>query len=51
MSWNLVHQSFQQNDVQTVQSSLIWVYTVCHSTKYFKKHLHEKQNLSQKGME
>ena len=23
---------------------MIRVYTVCHSTKYFKKHLHKKQN-------
>ena len=24
---------------------------VCHSTKYVKKQLHQKQNLGQKGME
>ena len=39
--------------MQTVQtqirrSSLIRVYAVCHSSKYFKKPLHKKQNLSQK---
>ena len=33
------------------RSSLIRVYTVCHSTKYFKKELHKKQNLGQKSME
>ena len=33
------------------QESLIRVYNVCHSTKYFKKQLHKKQNLSQKSME
>ena len=27
------------------------VYTVCHSTKYLKKLLHKKQNLSQKSVE
>ena len=32
-------------------SSLIWVYTVCYSTKYFKKELHKKQNFGQKSME
>ena len=31
--------------------SLIKVYTVCHFTKYFKKELHKKQNLGQKGIE
>ena len=33
------------------ESSLIRVYTVCPSTKYFKKELHKKQNLIQKCME
>ena len=33
------------------RSSLIRVYTVCHSTKYLKKLLHKKQNLSQKSTE
>ena len=35
---------------QTAPSSLIRVYTVCHSNKYFKKQLHRKQNLGLKGM-
>ena len=36
--------------VQTVQTQirLLNVYTVCHSTKYFQKQLHKKQNLGQK---
>ena len=33
------------------RSSLIRVYTDCHSTKYFKKQLHKKQNLGKKSME
>ena len=39
--------------MQTVQTqiSLIRVYTVCHLTKYFKKQLHKKQNLSQKNVQ
>ena len=31
--------------------SLIRIYTVCHSTKYFKKQLHQKQKLCQKCTE
>ena len=36
--------------MQTVQTqiSLIKVYIVCHSTKYFKKQLYKKQNLDPK---
>ena len=33
----------------TAPSSLIRVYTVCHSTEYLKKQLHKKQNLGQKS--
>ena len=33
------------------RSSLIRVYTVCYSTKYFKKQLHKKHNLGQNSME
>ena len=33
------------------QSSLIWVYIVCHSTMYFKKQMCKKQNLGPKSME
>ena len=44
-----------QNDcsahIAVWRSSLIKVYTVCHSTKYFKKELHRKQNIDQKRME
>ena len=38
--------------IQTVQAQLrlLRVYTVCHSTKYFKKQLHKKQNLGHKSM-
>ena len=32
-------------------SSLIRVFTVCHSTKHFKRPMHKKQNLSRKSME
>ena len=35
---------------QTARSSLIRVYTVCHSTLYFKKQLPKKQNLGQKNV-
>ena len=35
----------------SLRSSLIRVYIVCHSTKYFKKLLHKKQNLGQKCVE
>ena len=31
--------------------SLIWIYTVCHSTKYFKKEQHKNKNLGKKSME
>ena len=31
-----------------MRSSLIRVYTVCHSTKYFKKQLHKSKNLTKK---
>ena len=31
-----------------LRSSLIRVYTVCHSTMYFKKQVHKKQNLGKK---
>ena len=36
--------------MQTVQTQirLIRIYAVCHSTKYLKKQLHEKQNLDKK---
>ena len=39
--------------MQTVQTqiSLIRVYTVCHSMKYFKKQLHKKHNLGWNSME
>ena len=33
------------------RSSLIRVFTVCHSTKHFKRQLHKKQNLNEKSME
>ena len=33
------------------RSSLIRVYTICHSTKYFQKQLHRKQKLGHKRME
>ena len=33
------------------RSSLIRVYTVCHSTMYFQKQLHKKQNLGQNSTE
>ena len=36
---------------QTAPKGLIRVYTVCHSTKYFKQQVHKKQNLDQNGME
>ena len=36
------------NSVDPDQISLIWVYSVCHSTKYFKKQLQKKQYLSKK---
>ena len=39
------------NSVDPDQSSLIRVYTVCHSAKYFKKQLHKKQNLGQNSLE
>ena len=32
----------------SLRSSLIRVYTVCHSTKYLKKHLHKKENFGKK---
>ena len=35
-------------DQTAPRSSLIWVYTVCHSTMYFKKQLHKKQILDEK---
>ena len=37
---------------QTAPEGAAWirVYTVCHSTKYFKKQLHKKQNLGQNSM-
>ena len=35
---------------QTAPCNLIRVYTVCHSTKYFKKQVYKKQNLSIKSM-
>ena len=39
--------------MQTVQTqiSLIKVSNVCHSTKYFKKQLYEKQSLDPNSME
>ena len=37
--------------VQTQIRLLISSYNVCHSNKYFKKHLHEKQNLGKKKYE
>ena len=40
-----------QTQIGSWRNSLIRVYTVCHSTKDFKKQLHEKQNLNQKYME
>ena len=33
------------------RSSLIRVFTVCHSIKHFKRQMHKKQNLRQKSME
>ena len=43
--------SYSADPDQTApRSSLIRVYTVCHSNKYFKKQLHKKQNLGQKSM-
>ena len=50
-------ESLKKWNMQTVQIqirlllSLIRVYTVCHSTKYFKEQLHKKQTLGQKSME
>ena len=38
------------SDKMAYAYSAIWVYTVCHSTKYCKKELHKKQNLGQKHM-
>ena len=38
-------------DPDQTAPSLIRVYTVCFSIKYFKQHLHKNQNLGQKGME
>ena len=32
----------------SLRSSLIWVYTVWHVTKYFKKQMHKKQNSGKK---
>ena len=31
--------------------SIFRIYTVCHSTKYFQKQLHKKDNLGQNSME
>ena len=36
------------NSVDLDQSTLISVYTVCHSTKYLKKHLQKIQNIGKK---
>ena len=53
MSYKFLHLSFRLNCICkqcrcrshcSKRSSLIRVYTVCHSTKYFKKQLHKKQN-------
>ena len=49
--WVNVHQSFWQlaySNRSNWGSSLIRVYTVCHTTRYFKKQLHKKKNLGQK---
>ena len=44
-------QIVQMQIRQLLQYSLIRVYIVCHSTKYFKKQVHKKQKLGQKSME
>ena len=56
---NFVHQIFYLNGGKQCRlrsdsswkSSLIRVCAVCHSTKYFKKQLHEKQNAGKKSIE
>ena len=56
----IVHQSVRKIGIDkqcrprsdcSFRSSLIWIYTVCHSTKYLQKELHKKQHLDQKSME
>ena len=42
---------WHKQTVQTpIRSSLIRVYTVCHSTKYFRTQLHKKQKLGKRSM-
>ena len=38
-------------DQTALKSSLIRVYTVCHSTNYFKKQMHKMQDLGENSME
>ena len=49
MNWHV--QTVQTQIRLLLRSSLIRVYTVCHSTEHFNRQLHIKQNLSQKSME
>ena len=51
VSDKMVYANSVDPDQTAPRSSLIRVYTACHSTMYFKKQLHKKQNLGQKVME
>ena len=51
MLYTNIYDKMTYATVQTqirMRSSLIRVFTVCHSTKYCKKLMHKKQNLGQK---
>ena len=48
VSYKMTYGYANSEDPDSFQSSLIRVYTVCNSTKYFEKQLHKKQNLGQK---
>ena len=40
----------EQTALEQSDQDLVLIYTVCHSTKYFKQQVNEKQNLGQNSM-
>ena len=48
LSDKMSYANIADSDQTASEGSLVRVYTVCHSTKYFKKQLHKKQDLGKK---
>ena len=50
VSDKMAYTNSSDSDQAAPEGHLIRVYTVCHSTRYFKKQLYKKQTLGQKSI-